>query len=205
MYVSGENDNAALEQLIKNLTPMMVSIGRKHLSKVPLYETEDYIQEGCIALWSLIQKGSYNGGCKISSLFYTVFERRCTNLFRDYVLKNYIKVHESEDLYHYGYDICTLVIDEYAIQYREKHKEQCRRYYEKHHSPQPLQKISQKLTEEERKERNRQRSREYYLAHKEKCREAKRKWYQEHREYALKYQKAYEQGIRIGTKGPCKD
>ena len=49
-----------------------------------------------------------------------------------------------------------------------------------------------------------QRSREYYLKNRDKCREAKRRWYAEHREYALQYQRAYDQGVRIGTKGPAK-
>ena len=96
------------------------------------------------------------------------------------------------------------VEDEYAIQYREKHREQCRKYNEKHHLKQPTPKETPKLTEEERKERNRIRSREYYLANREKYKSAKKKWYQEHREYALQYQKAYDNGYRIGTKGPCK-
>lgn len=204
MYSSGENADNALQQLIKNLTPMMLSIGRKHLAKVPFYDSDDYIQEGCITLWNIIKKDVYNKNCKLSSLFYTAFDRRCTNLFRDYVLKNLIKIHETDDVYYYGYEICTLVEDEYAIQYREKHREQCRKYNEKHHLKQPTPKETPKLTEEERKERNRIRSREYYLANREKYKAAKKKWYQEHREYALQYQKAYDNGYRIGTKGPCK-
>lgn len=194
----------AFQQLIDNLCPMMVKIGNQHLSKIPLYDTDDYIQEGSLVLWQLIQGRKYNGKGKFSTLFYTVFDRRCINLYRNYVLKNFIEISESEDLYCYGYHIATLVEDEFARTYREKHREQCRRWCEKNRKksatePKP------KLSPEERKERARQRSREYYATHKEQCLVAKHKWYQENREYALMYQRAYHKGVRIGEKGRPKN
>ena len=190
----------AFQQLIDNLRPMMVKIGKQHLYKIPIYDTDDYIQEGSIVLWQLIQSKKYNGNGKFSSLFYTVFDRKCNNLYRDYVLKNFIEISESEDLYCYGYHVATLVEDEYARTYREKHREQCRRWCEKNRKK-PAVEPKPKLTPEERKERNRQRSREYYRTHKEQCLAAKHKWYRENHEYALLYQRAYDQGVRIGEKG----
>ena len=190
----------AFQLLIQNLRPMMVKIGKQHLSKVPIYDVDDYIQEGSIVLWQLIQSGKYNGKGKFSSLFYTAFDRKCINLYRNYVLKNYIEISESDDLYCYGYRIATLIEDEFARSYREKHREQCRKWYEANRkkpdaAPKP------KLTPEEKRERARQRAHEYYLTHKEQCLAAKHKWYQENREYALMYQRAYDNGVRIGAKG----
>ena len=203
LIYAGNQSEDAFAMLIKNLTPMMVKIGRKHLGKLHFYEDDDYIQEGSMLLWTLIQSHRYDGKRKFSNLFYTAFDHKCTNLYRDYVLKNMVQVSESEDYYSYGYRVGTFIEDEYARQYREKQREYNKRWYEKTRSA-PTKPQPPKLTEEDRKERSRQRSREYYLKNRDKCREAKRRWYAEHREYALQYQRAYDQGVRIGTKGPAK-
>ncbi|MDO4757320.1 MAG: hypothetical protein Q4A54_13305 [Parabacteroides sp.] len=174
---------------------MMVKIGKKHLSKLYLYDVDDYIQEGTVVLWRLIQSRKYDGKRKFSNLFYSAFEHKCINLYRDYVLKNMVQLYTGEDYYNYGYRVVTLVEDEYVQQYREKQRERNKRWYEKTHGTSPK---APKLSEEERKERNRQRAREYYLRNKEKCQEAKRRWYRENREYALEYQRAYGQSIRTG-------
>ena len=92
-----------------------------------------------------------------------------------------------------------MVEDEYAKRYREKHRKECRRWYEKHRKK-PNAESLPKLTEEEKKERSRQKAREYYIAHREQCIEAKRKWDRENHEYALKYQRAYDKGVRITKK-----
>jgi len=44
----------AFRQLIHNLQPMMVKIGKKHLSKVPIYDTDDYRQR------ALVKKTDFN-------------------------------------------------------------------------------------------------------------------------------------------------
>ena len=112
-----------LRRLIKNLTPMMVKIGKKHLSKLYLYDVDDYIQEGTVVLWRLIQSRKYDGKRKFSNLFYSAFEHKCINLYRDYVLKNMVQLYTGEDYYNYGYRVVTLVEDEYVQQYREKQRE----------------------------------------------------------------------------------
>lgn len=199
-----DNEEKALLQLIQNLRPMMIKIGRKHLSKIPIYDTDDYVQEGAILLWKLIQRRKYNGKGKLSSLFYTAFDRRCINIHRDYVLKNLIQIHEAnDDQYYYGYHICRLVVDEYATEYRKKKKEWDKRWAEKTGRKKPDAEKKPVMTPEERREKARQRSREYQAAHRDQCNAAKKKWYKEHHEYALLYQKLYDQGVRIGKKGPC--
>ena len=199
-----ENAEAALVQLIYNLRPMLLKIGREHLRKIPIYDKDDYIQEGSLVLWKIIDTRKYNGKGKLSSLFYTMFSRRCINLYRDYVLKNLIKIHETEDDYYdYGYHICRLVEDEYATEYRKKKKEWDKRWAEKAGRRKPVKEPKQVMTPEERKEKTRQRSREYYATHKEQCQAMKKRWYQENRDYALLYQKLYDQGVRIGKKGPA--
>ena len=76
-------------------------------------------------------------------------------------------------------------------------------FYQEQYSPKPDAEKKPVMTPEERKEKARQRSREYQAAHRDQCNAAKKKWYKEHHEYALLYQKLYDQGVRIGKKGPC--
>ena len=45
IYADKDVDQAFM-QLVKNLRPIMIKIGRKHLSKLYIYETDDYIQLG---------------------------------------------------------------------------------------------------------------------------------------------------------------
>lgn len=191
----------AFMQLVKNLRPIMIKIGRKHLSKLYIYETDDYIQEGSLVLWSLLKKRVFDGRAKFFSLFYTAFTYKCTKLYRDYVLKNLIPLSETEDFYCYGYSVSKIAVDQYASEYRIKQRERNKALYKKKQTSSST--PSMDLTLEEKRERSRQRSREYYQKNKEKCRAAKHKWYMEHRDYALHYQKAYEHGVRIGKKGPC--
>ena len=201
MIYADKDVEIAFMQLVNNLRPIMIKIGRKHLSKLYIYETDDYIQEGSLVLWSLLKKRVYDGRAKFFSLFYTAFTYKCTNLYRDYVLKNLIPLSQTEDFYCYGYSASKIVIDQYADEYRIKQRKRNKALYKKKQTSSRT--SSAPLTLEERRERSRQRSREYYQKNKEKCRAAKHKWYMEHREYALHYQKAYEHGVRIGRKGPC--
>ena len=196
IYAENQIENA-FEQLIKNLTPMMVKIGRWHLGKLHFYDTEDYIQEGSVVLWKLIQSRKYDREGKFSNLFYTAFDRKCISLYRSYMMKNLVQLSESKDCYSYGYRICHFVEDEYAREYADKQRERNKKWREKtqgHPPPKPP-----KLTEEERKERKRQRSLEYYIKNRDKCREAKRRWYAENREYALQYQKAYDLDKKVNN------
>lgn len=203
MIYDSDHKDAALGQLIENLTPMMVKIGRSRLMRIPYMDTDDYIQEGSIVLWSIIQNHKYNGTGKFSNLFYTVFDYKCRNKYRDYILKNWICYYESDDMYHYGYQTCIMAEDPYARIYRDQQKERNKRWYNKHKRKTPIEEGKPPLSPEEKKERTKQRRREYYESHREQMKAAKKKWYQEHREYALLYQKAYAQGVRIGKKGPA--
>lgn len=204
MYQQSEQAEAALAQLITNLTPMMVKIGKQHLSVCGLYDNDDYIQEGSIVLWNLLEKQTFrNRRGKLSSLFYTAFRNRCIKMYWNYAGKNLFPVSESPDYYNYGYNICRLVIDPRLEEHRFKEKERTARWYEKKTGKKRCQRPP--VSEEEklrREEAARERRKAYYMAHREKYRESKKKWYQEHREYALMYQKAYDLGIRIGAKGP---
>ena len=48
LIYANENVEIAFMQLVKNLRPIMIKIGCKHLSKLPFYEIGDYVQEGSL-------------------------------------------------------------------------------------------------------------------------------------------------------------
>ena len=106
------------------------------------------------------------------SYFISAIRFHLRNLYRDYVLKNYIRIDGYEDYWGNTYEI--LAVAEFANRYRERHREDCRRYLERKREreraererlgiPEPEPKI--KLTEEERLARRRARSLAYYHAH----------------------------------------
>lgn len=204
LYHQGERAEEALAQLITNLTPMMIKIGKEHLSACGLFDTDDYIQEGSIVLWNLLEKRTFREKSgKFSNLFYVSFRNRCIKMYWNYAGKNFFPVGESPDYYNYGYHVCRLIIDPRVEEHREKERQRTARWYEKKTGKKRRKR--QPVSEEEmlrRKEAARERQKAYYLAHREKYKGSKKKWYQEHREYALLYQKAYDFGIRIGTMGP---
>ena len=119
IYEGADVTGEALQQLIHNLVPMMVHLGRMYLGRIPIYDDDDFIQEGSVLLWRKIRdlKWKPEKG-KIHNFFYSAFRLRLLNMYRDYVMKNMIKINESEDFYYYVYRICTLVVDEFATEYK---------------------------------------------------------------------------------------
>ena len=95
--------------------------------------------------------------------------------------------------------MATFVEDEFVKSYREKHREQCNRWYEENRKK-SASKPKPKLMQEEKRERCRQRAHEYYVKNKKKYLASKHKWYHETRDYALNYQYVYDKGVRIGEK-----
>ena len=113
----------------------------KYRSTLP-YDSDDYMQEGRILLWKIALQKTYRRGC-FTRYFATAIRFRFSNLFRDYVLKNLVRIGEYQDFYGNTYQI--LVVSDYAKNYREKHREHCRRSYAK--------KQAQQLSNENEQER----------------------------------------------------
>lgn len=91
-----------------------------------------------------------------------------------------------------------LVENDFARQYREKHREQCKAWYERKKARENAERLAQDLlsperkkpvrkprfTEEDRKERNRQRTLGYYRTHRDEYNRKKRERYQQSRKAA---------------------
>lgn len=197
MLLSGVEDERIYCQLLYNLKPMIRKIAEPNLKQVPMYDMEDYYQEGLIMIWKLISKKKYAPGTSFSNLFYTAFKGECINIYRKYVLKNLIVISETEDYYNYGYQTSTMVEAEYAKIYREKKRVWAKKLYDKKH-PKEEKVIKRKQTEEEKRKHRK----EYYEKNRERIKKNKKEWYRKNREYALRYQKAYKEGFRAETRGP---
>ena len=207
IYEGADVTGEALQQLIHNLVPMMIHLGRMHLGRIPVYDDDDFIQEGSMLLWAKIRDRKWNPGSgRFSNFFYSAFRFRVLHIYRSYVMKNMVKINESEDFYYYGYRICTLVVDEFATEYREKQKVRNKAWAIRtgRQKPQADDPPESKMTPEEKAEKQKQRRKEYLAKHREEMNARKHEWYIKNHEYALKYQKAYDAGVRIGKHGKPK-
>ena len=121
------SDSPVLEELAQRMRPIIMTEALKYRSLLP-FDTDDYMQEGRILLWKIALQKSYRRGC-FTRYFTTAIRFRFSNLFRDFVLKNLVRISEYQDFYGNIYQI--LVVSDYARNYREKHREHCRRSYAK--------------------------------------------------------------------------
>ena len=121
------SDSPVLEELTQRMRPIIMTEALKYRSLLP-FDTDDYMQEGRILLWQIALQKTYRRGC-FTRYFATAIRFRFSNLFRDYVLKNLVRIGEYQDFYGNTYQI--LVVSDYARNYREKHREHCRRSYAK--------------------------------------------------------------------------
>ena len=121
------SESMALEELTQRMRPIIMTEALKYRSTLP-YDSDDYIQEGRILLWKIAIQKNYRRG-SFKKYFATAIRFHLSNLYRDYVLKNYICIGGYTDLYGNAYQI--LIESDYAKNYREKHREHCRRSYAK--------------------------------------------------------------------------
>ena len=182
MLMEDPDNSEALEGLTHRLRPTILGEALKYRDQLP-YDTDDYLQEARILLWKIAVKRNFRAG-NFRNYFVSAIRFCYSNLYRDYVLKNYIRIGGYED--NRGNTFEILVEAEYARQYRERHKEYCKMHYAKKKKaaererlgiPEPGPRV--KLSKEELAARRRARSLEYYRAHAEeinqKARERRRK------------------------------
>ena len=168
-------DNGAYDQLFRNLAPIILHEAEMYRGKMVTYSTEDFLQEGNIIAWQIISKGSFKSG-RFATYYGAAIRKRLVNIYRDYTLKNLICVGESEDCR--GNITKMMVEADYAKAYREKHRAQCKAWYEKKKASQPPKEPKPKKapeTKEERSKRIMAYQKEYYAAHPEKLEERRAK------------------------------
>lgn len=121
------SDSPVLEELAQRMRPIIMTEALKYRSTLP-YDSDDYMLEGRILLWKIALQNNYRRD-SFKKYFATAIRFHLSNLFRDYVLRNYICIGECTDFY--GNTFQILIESDYARAYREKHREHCRRSYAK--------------------------------------------------------------------------
>jgi hypothetical protein len=169
-------DEAAYEQLFRNLAPITLHEAEMYRGKMDTYSTEDFLQEGNIVAWEIISRGNFKGS-KFSTYFGGAIRKRLIRIWRDYNLKNLVCIGEAEDCR--GNITRILVESDYAKEYRVKKAEQQKRWYEKKKAEralaQPPKEKKPPMTKEERSRRVCAYQKEYYAAHPEKLAERREK------------------------------
>jgi len=180
--IAETGDERAYEQLFRNLAPITLHEAEMYRGKMDTYDTDDFLQLGNILAWEIISKGSFKKG-RFASYFASAIRKRLVNTYRDYTLKNPVYICEMVDLK--GNATRILGEGDYAKAYREKHRAQCRAWYEKKMAVEPPKQKKEPMTKEERSRRVMAYQKEYYAAHPEKyaVRLAKAREYQR-RKYA---------------------
>ncbi len=170
----------ALEQLFRNIAPITLHEAEMYRGRMVTYQTEDFLQEGCIVAWQIIDRGTFRTG-SFSAYYSSSIKKRLANIYRDYTLKNLICIGQREDFY--GNLTSILVVSDYARVYREKHRRHCRESYARKKEKEaeirraagiPEQETKPILTVEEKYERQKAKALAYYHAHKDEL-NAKRK------------------------------
>ena len=82
------SESMALEELTQRMRPIIMTEALKYRSTLP-YDSDDYMQEGRILLWKIALQNNYRRG-SFKKYFATAIRFHLSNLFRDYVLRNYI-------------------------------------------------------------------------------------------------------------------
>ena len=121
-------DEAAYDQLFRNLRPVMLHEAGMYMNKMDTYGLEDLIQECQIVAWEVISRGNFKGG-RFSTYYGAAVRNHLIRIFRDYNLKNLVCIGEAEDCK--GNITRILVESDYAREYREKQRQRSKAWYEK--------------------------------------------------------------------------
>lgn len=170
--ITETGDEAAYEQLFRNLAPISLHEAEMYRGKMDTYSTEDFLQEGNIVAWKIISRGNFKGG-KFSTYFGVAVRRQLIRIWRDYSLKNLICISENEDCR--GNVTRILVESNYAKEYRRKKAEQQKRWYEKKKASKPPKEKKPPMTKEEKIARQVAYQKEYYATHPDKLAERREK------------------------------
>ena len=165
-------DEAAYDQLFRNLRPVMLHEAGMYMNKMDTYGLEDLIQECQIVAWEIISRGNFKGG-RFSTYYGAAVRNHLIRIFRDYNLKNLVCIGEAEDCK--GNITRILVESDYAREYREKQRQRSKAWYEKKKAEQPPKEKKPPMTKEEKIARQVAWQREYYTAHPNKLAERREK------------------------------
>ena len=170
--IAETGDSDAYEQLFRKLKPITLHEAQMYIGRMDTYDREDFVQVGMVTAWEIISKGCFRCG-NFDAYYCAAVRKKFINIWRDYTLKNPVYIGEMVDCK--GNATRILGPSEYGTAYREKHREECRRWYEKKKAAQPRKEKKAPISKEERSRRVCEYQKKYFAEHPEKYAEKKAK------------------------------
>ena len=168
-----ETGNAdAYEQLFQSIKPITLREAKMYMGRMDTYDCDDFVQVGMVTAWEIISKDSFRCG-NFDAYYCAAIRKKFCNLWREYTLKNPVYIGKMVDCK--GNATRILGPSEYGTAYREKHREECRRWYEKKKAARPPKEKKPPISKEERNRRACEYQKKYFAEHPEKYAEKKAK------------------------------
>ena len=123
-----EGDEDAYKQLFHNLKPISIHMAILYGDKMPIYDMDDFIQEGQILIWKLVTRNRPVTG-NFATYFSAAVRYRFINMYYHYCQHNMIVLHEKECG---NYNTAILVVSDYLDRKRKKESERSKVYRKKH-------------------------------------------------------------------------
>ena len=184
VHLAENGDEDAYEQLFYNLKPLIIHLVLVIGGRIPIYDMDDYLQEGYILIWEICKKKTYGSG-NFAAYFYVAARRRFNNLYFRYCCKNYIVLWEKGGD---EYNVACLGVSSYWTQWNEEKKRYMKRYRIEHRDQINEQKRNywKKLKYGELEKYKLR-----YAMNREKIRKQHLKYYTEHKEEIIRHHREY--------------
>ena len=174
VILARKGDEEAYKQLFYNLRPIMINKALVYKDKMPIYDMDDFLQEGRILVWKMVSRGK-DVDC-FAAYFIGAIRRVFSDLYYEYCKNNLIVIREiSSD----EYNTVLMVEADYVKCVREKSKKYNKMNIEKRRE------YAKKRREKHRdsiNENNRLWMRKYREEHRDQINERKRKYWNENKE-----------------------
>ena len=168
-----DGDEEAYGGLFQNLRAVFLKESRMYLDRMPIFDEDDFIQEGNILIWKILEEKRFQKGT-FEAFVRTSYRRKLVDTYRSYCLKNPEILHHEEG--RDGYDIAILNESVYAERFREEQRRRSKEYYWKKKAERETATEDSPVKEsaEEKLAAKKAQARAYYEAHKDEINERKR-------------------------------
>ena len=160
-----EGQEEALRELFRNFRVFFLTESRMYRDKMAGYDRDDFVQEGNILIWQILEKKGFQAD-HFTAYLKKAYRCKLSNLYRDYCRKNLITVDGS--LSGEGDGFTVLAEAEYIRKNREKHRLEVKAAYANRKG------ANASLSTEAKREKRRARARAYYEKHRDEINEHKR-------------------------------
>ena len=203
IQLAKDGDGDAYKQLFYNLKPITIHMAVLYGGRVPIYDMDDYLQEGQILIWKLVSRE--NSLLENFAAYYSAaVKNRFIGMFYHYCKNNLIVLYEKECD---GYNTAILVESDYLRHRREKEHEQAKLYRKKYANEIRIRQMEYRLLHREelnekkrlymrrRREENPEevntKKREYWQAHKDELNARRRQYRNENKDKVYAQNRAY--------------